>query len=67
VAEESPELYFEIQALNDYGAESLQALSQSVERLRAAVLTRDFPTFRRLMTEGLEYLQGRREVTARRA
>ncbi len=42
VSEESPELYYEIQALNDYGAESLQALSQSVERLRTAVLTRDF-------------------------
>ena len=27
VADESPELYYEIQALNDYGAESLQALS----------------------------------------
>jgi chorismate mutase/prephenate dehydrogenase len=30
VSEESPELYYEIQALNDYGAESLQALSGAV-------------------------------------
>jgi chorismate mutase/prephenate dehydrogenase len=67
VAEESPELYFEIQALNDYGAESLQALSQAVERLRTAVLTRDFATFRSLMEQGLAYLQGRREQVARRA
>ena len=67
VARDNPHLYFEIQALNDYGAESLQALSESVERLRAAVLTRDFVTFRTLMLQGLEYLQGRREVTARRA
>jgi chorismate mutase/prephenate dehydrogenase len=67
VSEESPELYFEIQALNDYGAESLQALSAAVERLRTAVATRDFPTFRALMEQGLAYLQGRREQVARRA
>ena len=67
VAEESPELYYEIQALNDYGAESLQALSEAVERLRTAVLTRDFTTFRGLMEQGLAYLQGRREEVARRA
>jgi chorismate mutase/prephenate dehydrogenase len=67
VSEESPELYYEIQALNDYGAESLQALSQSVERLRTAVLTRDFATFRSLMEQGLAYLKGRREQVARRA
>jgi chorismate mutase/prephenate dehydrogenase len=67
VAAESPELYFEIQALNDYGAESLQALSAAVERLRAAVLTRDFPTFRSLMEQGLAYLSDRREVVSRRA
>jgi chorismate mutase/prephenate dehydrogenase len=67
VAGDSPDLYFEIQALNDYGAESLQALSSAVERLRAAVLTRDSGTFKAMMQQGLEYLQGRREVTARRA
>lgn len=67
VAEESPELYFEIQALNDYGAESLQALSSAVERLRATVLTRDFATFRLLMEQGLTYLKDRREQVARRA
>jgi chorismate mutase/prephenate dehydrogenase len=67
VAEESPELYYEIQALNDYGAESLQALSAAVERLRTAVATGDFPTFRALMEQGLAYLQGRREQVAKRA
>ena len=67
VAEESPELYYEIQALNDYGAESLQALSEAVERLRKAVDSRDFPTFRALMEQGMVYLQGRREQLARRA
>jgi len=67
VAEESPELYFEIQALNDYGAESLHALGTAVEKLRTAVLTGDFATFRGLMEQGLAYLQGRREQVARRA
>lgn len=67
VAEESPELYYEIQALNDYGAESLQALSHAVERLRTAVLTRDFATFRGLMDQGLAYLKGRKEEVSRRA
>jgi chorismate mutase/prephenate dehydrogenase len=67
VAEESPELYYEIQALNDYGAESLQALAAAVERLRKAVDSRDFPTFRALMEQGLAYLQGHREQIARRA
>jgi chorismate mutase/prephenate dehydrogenase len=67
VAEESPELYFEIQALNDYGSESLQALSNAVERLRTTVLTRDFATFRLLMEQGLAYLKDRREQVARRA
>ena len=41
VAQESPELYYEIQSLNDYGAESLEALAQAVERIRTAVLTQD--------------------------
>jgi chorismate mutase/prephenate dehydrogenase len=67
VAEESPELYYEIQALNDYGAESLQALSAAVERLRSAVGSRDFTTFRALMEQGLSYLKDRREQVARRA
>ncbi|MET0281761.1 MAG: bifunctional chorismate mutase/prephenate dehydrogenase [Steroidobacteraceae bacterium] len=67
VSEESPELYYEIQALNDYGAESLRALAESVERLRSAVETRNFPAFRALMEQGLGYLQGRREQVAQRA
>ena len=67
VAEESPELYFEIQALNDYGAESLEALAKAVDQVRSAVLTRDFPAFQRLMQQGLAYLHDRREVVQRRA
>jgi chorismate mutase/prephenate dehydrogenase len=67
VAQESPQLYFEIQSLNDYGAESLEALAQAVERLRAAVLSQDFAAFDSLMRRGREYLEDRRSVTERRA
>jgi chorismate mutase/prephenate dehydrogenase len=67
VAQESPELYYEIQSLNDYGAESLEALSQAVERLRTAVLTQDHQTFVALMRRGRDYLEDRRSVAERRA
>jgi chorismate mutase/prephenate dehydrogenase len=67
VAQESPELYYEIQSLNDYGAESLEALSQAVERLRTAVLSQDQDAFVALMRRGRDYLQDRRSVRERRA
>jgi chorismate mutase / prephenate dehydrogenase len=67
VARESPELYYEIQSLNDYGAESLEALSQAVERLRTAVLSRDHDAFVALMRRGRDYLQDRKSLTERRA
>ena len=67
VAQESPDLYFEIQSLNDYGAESLEALSQAVERLRTSVLTQDHATFVALMQRGRDYLEDRRSVAERRA
>lgn len=67
VAEESPELYYEIQALNDYGGESLQALSAAVEQVRRIVQQRDLPAFRSLMEQGHTYLQGRRQQALQRA
>lgn len=67
VAQESPDLYFEIQSLNDYGAESLEALAKSVERLRAAVLSQDRAAFTALMLRGKDYFEDRRSVTERRA
>jgi chorismate mutase / prephenate dehydrogenase len=67
VAHESPDLYYEIQSLNDYGAESLEALGQAVERLRKAVLSRDKAGFVALMQRGRDYLEDRRSVTERRA
>jgi len=67
VAQESPELYYEIQSLNDYGAESLEALAKAVERIRTAVLSRDHDAFVALMNRGREYLEDRRSLTERRA
>jgi chorismate mutase/prephenate dehydrogenase len=66
VADESPELYYDIQALNDYGGESLQALASAVEKLRRAVQERDPAAFRSLMEQGQAYLKGRRLQAQRR-
>ncbi len=60
VAQENPQLYYEIQALNDYGLISLDALHQAVEELRAAVTARDEPRFVDLMLRGREYVGSRR-------
>jgi chorismate mutase / prephenate dehydrogenase len=67
VAQESPDLYYEIQSLNDYGAESLEALAKAVERMRTAVLRQDKGAFVALMERGRDYLEDRRTVTERRA
>ena len=61
VAAENPDLYFEIQTLNDYGTESLAALLYAVERLRSVVRANDLEGFRSLMTRGHGYLQERGE------
>ncbi len=67
VAEESPDLYYEIQRLNDFGAESLDALARAVETVRSAVLSADQDRFVALMRAGQEYVQGRRVTVAKRA
>jgi chorismate mutase/prephenate dehydrogenase len=67
VAEESPELYFEIQRLNDFGAESLDALARAVDAVRGAVSAGDQARFTALMRRGQTYVQGRRDTAARRA
>ncbi len=67
VSQDSPELYFEIQHLNDYGAESLDALAQAVDSVRSAVHSGDAVRFKALMIAGQEYTQGRRSMTQRRA
>ena len=67
VAEESPELYFEIQRANDFGAESLNALARAVESIRNAVASDDKQAFAALMEQGLAYTRGRRTLADRRA
>jgi len=59
VAQESPHLYFEIQNLNDYGRESLEALRAAVERICNAVSNNDQAEFTTMMQRGREYLAGR--------
>ncbi len=59
VAGDSPALYFEIQALNAYGGESLAALADAVGRLQAMVAGQDAGGFARLMRQGQAYLQDR--------
>jgi chorismate mutase/prephenate dehydrogenase len=64
VAAESPELYFEIQSLNEYGGESLQALQQAVERLVVAVKSGDAGEFTAIMNRGRAYLDVRAAARA---
>src|SRR6185503_19500163 len=57
VAAENPHLYFEIQHLNDYGGESLDALYAAVGRLREVVRSGDEPAFVALMEGGRKYFE----------
>jgi len=59
VARENPHLYFEIQRLNEYGLGSLDALCESVLRLRQLVADGDQGGFVRMMEQGREYLAAR--------
>lgn len=56
VAAESPDLYYEIQSLNEYGGESLQALQEALARLVTAVKTKNPHEFTALMNRGRSYL-----------
>lgn len=64
VAAESPDLYYEIQSLNDYGGESLQSLKEAVERVLSAVATKNSVEFTGLMTRGRAYLDVRAAARA---
>ncbi|HLF11783.1 MAG TPA: bifunctional chorismate mutase/prephenate dehydrogenase [Gammaproteobacteria bacterium] len=59
VASDNPHLYFEIQALNDYGAASLQALRAAAERIQRLVDAGDEVGFVALMAAGRRYLENR--------
>jgi chorismate mutase / prephenate dehydrogenase len=56
VAQENPELYFEIQSLNPHGVEPLEALAAAAARVERAVLGGDGPAFAALMRAGARYL-----------
>ena len=60
VVAENPHLYFEIQSLNDYGGESLNALLEAVATLRSLVEAGDESAFVALMQKGQAYLASRR-------
>lgn len=49
---ESPDVYFEIQALNPNSAAALERLATAVTRVQAAVSAKDAASFRALMDEG---------------
>lgn len=57
VAHDNPHLYFEIQALNDYGYTSLKALCAATEKIKALVAAGDEPGFVQLMESGRQYLE----------
>ena len=59
VAAESPDLYFEIQSLNEYGEESLNALRTAVERVCEAVHHGRRRGVHAIMRRGHEYLRVR--------
>lgn len=59
VAAENPHLYFEIQSLNQFGLEPLEALIGVIGGIAAAVRDKDEDAFVKLMTDGLAYLESR--------
>jgi chorismate mutase/prephenate dehydrogenase len=62
VAAESPELYFEIQSLNEYGEESLKALQAAMAQLVTAVRSKDADAFTALMLRGRAYFDVRAQA-----
>ena len=59
VAGENPKLYFEIQSLNEFGLEPLEALMTAVKKIAQTVRDRDEVAFVQLMEDGRRYLDSR--------
>lgn len=59
VAHENPWLYYDIQALNDFGMGSLDALQNAVDEIRQAVKDKRADAFVQIMLRGRDYLDGR--------
>jgi len=62
VSRESPEVYYEIQALNEHGRDALDALEVSLRRLRQIIDEKDQSAFARVMERGREYLRNKRSA-----
>ena len=60
VARDNPRMYFEIQNLNDFGLDPLDALCESAAKIREVVSKGDEEGFVDLMKKGREYLATRR-------
>ena len=60
VARDNPHMYFEIQHLNDFGIDPLDALCESAARIREVVASGDEAAFVDLMQKGREYLAARK-------
>ena len=60
VAQDNPRMYFEIQHLNKFGLDPLDALYESVARIREVVADGNEDAFVELMLSGREYLATRR-------
>ena len=60
VARDNPRMYFEIQHLNDFGIDPLDALCESAARIREVVASGDEAAFVDLMQKGREYLAARK-------
>ena len=60
VAQDNPRMYFEIQHLNKFGLDPLDALYESVARIREVVANGNEDAFVELMKSGREYLATRR-------
>ena len=60
VAHDNPHLYYEIQALNDFGGDALTALSDAATRIRELINSGDEAGFVALMDAGREYMESRR-------
>jgi chorismate mutase/prephenate dehydrogenase len=59
VAQENPQLYFEIQSLNKHGLEPLEALMRSLQTITDSVRNGDEAQFVQLMEQGRQYLAAR--------
>lgn len=60
VAHDNPHMYFEIQHLNDFGLDPLDALCESAARIRQLVASGNEAGFVELMEKGRDYLATRR-------